>query len=196
MCYNVGRVETTEPLVTGGDEVAEEQQQDTTTVAADPKGETPTWDTWYEQQDETSRALLEQHTAGLKSALDDERSNRKALAKQIADLTKQAEEGSTLKAELQKLTQAQEAASRKAAFYESAPGDVGNLRLAWLAAEDAGLVDREGVANWTALRKQAPELFRTPLAPKGNGGEGNGQSGPSAAPTINDAIRRAAGRLT
>lgn len=157
-------------------------------------GETPNFETWIQTQDETTKALLDKHTAGLKGALDDEKSNRKALAKQIVELSKQAEAGSALKGELDKLTATFEKTSRKATFYETAPADVANLRLAWLAAEDAELVDKDGTANWDALRKQLPELFRKAIVPAGNGGNGAGQTG-QGTQSMNDFIRRSAGRV-
>lgn len=176
-----------------------EQQQDAGQADAGqaeaPKVETTTdFDAWIGAQDDTIKALYEKKTTGLKSALEDERSTRKTLSKQIADLSRQAEEGSKLRGELEKLSAAQEAANRKAAFYEGAPADVTNLKLAWLAADDAGLVDKTGEADWTALRKQMPELFQVKIAPRGNGGEGSGQNGQGAQPGMNHWIRQAAGR--
>lgn len=177
-----------------------EQQQDAAATTGDAgaeanRGETPAdFDAWIQSQGDEIKALYEKKTTGLKSALDDERSTRKTLSKQIADLSRQAEEGSKLRGELEKLSAAQEAANRKAAFYEGAPADVTNLKLAWLAADDAGLVDKTGEADWTALRKQMPELFQVKIAPRGNGGEGSGQNGQGAQPGMNHWIRQAAGR--
>lgn len=171
------------------------EQQDATQDGADTgardAGETPTFDTWLAAQDEGTRTLLEKHTAGLKSALGDEKDNRKVLAKQIVELSKQAEAGSALKTNLDALTSNFEKTSRKATFYESAPGDVRNLKLAWLAAEDAELVDKDGAADWKALRTQAPELFGK-VTP-GNAGNGAGQTG-QGSDTMNSFIRRSAGR--
>lgn len=157
------------------------------------QGETPTFDSWIQAQDDATKAMLEGHTSGLKSSLEDERRERKALAKQIVELSKQAETGSTLKAELDKLAANNEKTSRKANFYESAPADVGNLKLAWLAAEDAGLIDKEGSADWKALREQAPELFRKSIAPPAHAGNGAGQNGQGST-DMNSFIRRSAGR--
>lgn len=159
--------------------------------ATEQQGETPTFDGWLAKQDEGTRALLDKHTAGLKSALDDEKSTRKQLAKQIAELSKQADEGSALKAALEKTSNEYALTSRKATFYEGAPSDLRNLKLAWLAAQDADLIDKEGNADWKALRTQAPELFGK-VTP-GNAGNGAGQTGQGTR-DMNSYIRRAAGR--
>ncbi len=166
-----------------------EETQDTGT--SEQQGETPTFDGWLASQDEATKALLTKHTSGLKSALDDEKSTRKQLAKQIAELSKQAEEGSALKAALEKTSQDYAQTSRKATFYEGAPSDLRNLKLAWLAAQDADLIDKEGTADWKALRAQAPELFGK-VTP-GNAGNGAGQTG-QGVQDMNTFIRRSAGR--
>ena len=166
-----------------------EETQDTGTP--EQQGEMPSFDGWLATQDEATKALLTKHTSGLKSALDDEKSTRKQLAKQIAELSKQAEEGSALKAALEKTSSEYAQTSRKATFYEGAPSDLRNLKLAWLAAQDADLIDKDGTADWKALRTQAPELFGK-VTP-GNAGNGAGQTG-QGTQDMNTFIRRSAGR--
>ena len=44
-----------------------------------------TFDDWYQAADDATKALLDQHTRGLKSALDAERTDRKAAEKALRD---------------------------------------------------------------------------------------------------------------
>lgn len=159
----------------------------------DKPGETPTsFDEWIKAQGEDVQDLFDDHVSGLRSALETERTERKALAKQIRDLGKQTEEGSELRQQLTNLTTALESVQQRTAFYESAPGDVANLKLAYLAASDAGMVDDNGV-DWQAMRQRFPELFKR-VIPAGNAGSGAGQNGAQPQRTMNDFIRAAAGR--
>ena len=79
----------------------------------EPQGETPpadapvTFEAVYKALPEQQRGVLDTHIAGLKSALSDERNGRKALEKQLRDLSKTAEEGSAIKAQLDKLAEEQ-----------------------------------------------------------------------------------------
>jgi len=142
-----------------------------------PKNEQPvTFDAWLTSQDATIKGLIDGHVTGLKSALDSERNERKNLAKQIGDLKGKAEKGSELEKQLETLNAQLEAQSTKAAFYESAPADVANMRLAWMAAQD-GHTDRKGNVDWASLRTAYPELFRKQAAPNANAGNGRGQEG-------------------
>ena len=159
-----------------------------------PPSETPaTFDEWIKGQGDDVQDLFDGYVSGLRSALDSERNERKSLAKQIKDLGKQAEEGSELRQQLTNLTTALESVQRRTAFYESAPGDVANLKLAYLAASDAGMVDDDGV-DWQAMRQRFPELFKRTVVPAGNAGSGAGQNGAQPPHTMNDFIRGAAGR--
>ena len=160
----------------------------------DQPSETPaSFDEWIKAQGDDVQDLFDDHVSGLRSALETERTERKALAKQIKDLGKQAEEGSELRQQLTNLTTALESVQRRTAFYESAPGDVANLKLAFLAASDAGMVDDDGV-DWQAMRQRFPELFKRTVIPAGNAGSGAGQNGAQPQRTMNDFIRAAAGR--
>ena len=83
---------------------------------------------------------------------------------------------------------------RQNTFYDAAhAAGVRNLKLAWMAANDAKLVRDDGTADFSALKERFPELFDagTPK-PRGNAGDGS-----RTAPTtndFNDLIRKAAGR--
>jgi len=166
-------------------------------------GETPapesaavTFETVYGALPPEQRGVIDTHIGGLKSALKDERDGRKALEKQLRDLSRQAEEGSTLRAQLDKLAEDQATTTAKATFFEQAhDAQVKNLRLAWLAAQDYGLVDaKSGEADFAKLRQQAPELFATKPVPSANAGNGAKSDGVSDGRNMNDFIRAAAGR--
>ena len=97
--------------------------------------------------------------------------------------------------QLEKLTGDMGKLDQKAQFYEDAHGaDVANLKLAWIAAQEYGLIGKDGKVDFDQLREQAPELFKKKApAPPGNAGAGAHQSG-ATQPTMNSFIRRAAGR--
>lgn len=154
------------------------------------------FDEWLTGQDETIKGLVTGHISKLQSALTDERQQRRSLAKQIEDLTKQAEQGSELRKQLEKLSGDLDGMGRKVAFYESAPPDCTNTRLAWLAASDAGLIGKDGTVDWAKIKEQNPELFRRPVTPPGNAGSGAKQAGAADARNMNDFIRAASGRPT
>ena len=166
-------------------------------------GETPTpeptavtFETVYGALPPEQRSVIDTHIGGLKSALKDERDGRKQLEKQLRDLSRQAEEGSALRTQLDKLAEEQSTTSAKATFFEQAhDAQVKNLRLAWLAAQDYGLVDaKTGEADFAKLRQQAPELFAAKPVPSANAGNGAGQPGVNDGRNMNDFIRAAAGR--
>lgn len=158
-----------------------------------PSGTPASFDEWITAQGQEVQDMFDGYVSGLRSALESERTERKTLAKQIKDLGKQAEEGSELRQQLTSLTTALESVQQRTAFYESAPGDVANLKLAFLAASDAGMVDDDGV-DWQAMRQRFPELFKRAVIPAGNAGSGAGQNGAQPQRTMNDFIRAAAGR--
>ena len=180
----------------------QDQQQGGGQTETAREGETPsapealTFDAVYKALPEPQRSVIDGHTAGLKSALADERNGRKALEKQLRDLSRQAEEGSTLRAQLDKLAEEQANVTAQAAFFEQAhEAQVKNLRLAWLAAREFGLVDaKSGEADFAKLRQMAPELFAGKPTPQGNAGNGAKQEGVTAGRNMNDWIRSAAGR--
>lgn len=141
------------------------------------------------------QGLYEADVKGLKTSLDSERTQRAELAKQLKDLLPKAEKGSELEKLIGDATTKLEEAERRATFFEEAgKPDVGcqNARLAYLAAQTDGLIDQKGRVNWEALKTSYPELFRKTI-PAGNAGNGAGTP-PPAAKSMNDFIRRAAGR--
>lgn len=152
----------------------------------------PTFDSWFESQPEEIKGLIDSNVSGLKSALDSERNERKSLAKQLSELKGKAEKGSELEQQLTTLSAQLESQAAKAAFYESAPADVANMKLAWMAAQD-GHTDKRGNVDWNSLRSAYPELFRKTVTPPANAGNGRGQEGGNQ-PNMNAFIRAAAGR--
>lgn len=156
--------------------------------------ETQTFDAWYAALSTDVKDLLDDHTSGLKSALDDERRQRKSLATTVKELSKSAEAGSDLQKQLETLTGQMGEADTKATFYEGAhEAGVKNLRLAWIAAKEYDLVDRHGKVDFTQLKTAAPELFASKLPPPANAGSGANQSG-ARVHDMNAAIRQMAGR--
>lgn len=169
-----------------------EQQQDGQ-QADNQQVEALTFDKWLAGQDDGIKDLLDDHTAGLKSALDDERRERKSLAARIKELSKSAENGSELQQQLDALTTQMGEADTKTAFYEAAhEAGVKNLRLAWTAAREFDLVNSKGAVDMAQLKSIAPELFASKSIPVTNGGNGANQSG-AVVPDMNKAIRAMAG---
>lgn len=152
------------------------------------QGETPEpveFDAWLEGQDETVRGLIDGHTKGLKSALDTERNNAKALAKQIRELSGKLDANSDAAKQLTELSGKLETEQKRADFYEAATAaGCRNLRLAWLAASADGL-------TLDQVRAQHPDLFARPAT---NAGNGAATAAGGAARDMNAYIRRAAGR--
>lgn len=153
------------------------------------------WGSWLAEQPDPVKQAYERHTHGLKSALDTERAERKTLAKQFKELAGKAEQGSELQNRLQETVNALEEAEAKAQFFEDAAPVVTNLRVAWMYARAAGLVDKHGAVDMARLRVEAPQLFeRERKPPPGNAGSGARDATTPPVPNMNDFIRRSAGR--
>lgn len=172
------------------------------TAVTDPQGQEPggeeeetavTFDTWLTAQDEQVQTLINDHLGGLSNALKAERAERKTLTKQLRDVTAKLEDGSDLKNQLDRVSSDFDSLERQASFYEDAhAAGVTNLRLAWLAAQDGGLVSKTGTVDIDKLKLQAPELFKKMTIPTGNAG--NGRVHNPQPDDMNQIIRRAAGR--
>ena len=154
-------------------------------------GETPTqslkFDSWFETLEPPQRELVSGHTSSLRGALEVERNDRKALAKQLKELSGKLEANSDAAQQLDALRTQMETTTRRAEFVEEAAlAGCALPRQAWHIAQAEGLT----VAQ---MRSQYPQLFSQ--APKAPGGSGAGTSAPPAVKTsMNDYIRRAAGR--
>lgn len=171
---------------------------------ADGQGGTPngeqgtaevTFDGWYGDQDDAVKSMVDGHISGLKSALDKERGNVKDLAKQLKDLGKAAEEGSDLKKQIDSISaKLEEYETQNAAYETFAEAGVTNFKLAWIAAQQSGAIDKRGNVNLETLRQEYPELFgKKQKTPAGNAGSGTGSGAPGGK-SMNDFIRTAAGR--
>ena len=155
------------------------------------QGETLTFEGWIEKQDEGVRSLLDSHTNGLKSALNTERENRKAFEKQIKELAGSAQKEGEFKNQLTELSAQLELSERRAAFAETALKEgVSNPKALFTLAIAGDFFDKKGNAKFEDLKKEYPEFFVKAI-PKGNAGEG---SNPAPVQSMNDAIRRMAGK--
>lgn len=172
-----------------------------------PAGETPgaqqqpqqqpqDFEAWLSNQPETVRGLYETHTSKLKNALSSERESRKELERQVADLAKKAEKGSEMEQQIARITEQMAEAGRRADFFEAASGaGVKNAKLAYVVAIQDGLIGPKGQVNWEAMKSSYPELFGSkPGSGAGNAGAGTGNPPPASGNSMNDYIRRAAGR--
>lgn len=158
-------------------------------------GGTPTFDDWLGGQSADIRTLIEGHTAGLRSALQSEREQRRQFERELREAASQLEQGSAARTRLEEINQNLDTAERRAAFYESAHASgVTNLALAWLAVQqDPEMSDRRGNVDMARLREKFPELFGRQAAPAGNAGSGT-QTAPASGASMNNFIRAAAGR--
>ena len=148
---------------------------DTETTGGMP-GTTPngTFEDWFANQPDDVKALISDHERGLKSALDAERGNTKALSRQISDLQGAAEKGSELEKQLTTLQARLTESERHASFIDGAAGaGCSNPKAAYkLAKADEDLWKRDGSPDWEAIKETAPEFFRKPTSASGNAGSG------------------------
>lgn len=175
----------------------ENNQQDVQDPApqGDQQPQNETFEAWLGQQPDDVRGRYEQHTSGLRSALESERETRRNLERQIRTAARQQEEGSTARQQLEQIAGQLSEQNHRADFYEEAHRNgVTDLRLAYLAARDAGLIDDRGRVDMNTLRTRYPHLFETRrVAPAGNAGNGTGVD-PKPQSSMNTFIRRSAGR--
>jgi hypothetical protein len=153
------------------------------------------FDSWLASQPEDVKTLLSGHTAGLKNALKSERDARSDLEKQLRDLAAKSEKDSDAQKQLTSMADQMGEADRKAGFYEAAhAAGVKNLKLAYTVAVSDEMFDRRGNINFQAMKEAYPELFGgVQKAPTGNAGSGAG-GGQTTGISMNDFIRRKAGR--
>ena len=162
------------------------------------ESEMPTFETWVADQGDDVQSLIDDHVAGLKSALKAERDQRKTIEKQLRDAAGELEKGSKAREQLDTIATDLSALERQTAFYESAHGaGISNLRLAWVVVgNDDSLTDASGAVDMKRLRESYPELFATAKNVAGNAGDGTGGKQATSTKSMNDFIRRSAGRTT
>ena len=148
-----------------------EQEPNGGTPETNPNG---TFDEWFESQPEDVKTLITEHEKGLKSALESERGNTKALSRQISDLQGAAEKGSALEQQLTALQAKLTESERHANFIDGASSaGCTNPKAAYkLAKADEDLWRRDGSPDWDAIKETAPEFFRKPNNGSGNPGSG------------------------
>lgn len=153
------------------------------------------YDEWLKAQPDEVKTLLDSNTKGLKGALESERESRKKLEKELRDMAGKADKGSEAQNKLNELADQVSEADRRAEFYEAAhQAGVTNLKLAYLVAQTEDLFDRRGQVNFEAMKAQFSELFGgKPKTPAGNAGTGT-DGGNASGTTMNQFIRKAAGR--
>lgn len=152
-----------------------------------------TWESVLEGFTPQQKAAFDKHVAALKAPDEDDRKARKALEKQVADLSKAAEEGSDLKKQLDDLSAQLTEQTARADFAEEAHREgVSNVRLAYVAAKEDGLIDSKGRCNFGKLKEGYPELFaKAEAKPKGDAGKASGSDRTDGGMT--SLIREAAG---
>jgi len=152
------------------------------------------FDVWLGQQDEKVKAAYEEHVTGLKNTVKATREERDQFAKELRDAAGKVAKGSEAEKALNDMAAKYEVAERRASFYEEATRpEIGcrNPKVAFALAVADDLFDKKGIPNWTAIKAAAPELFGV-AAPRSNAGNGTGS--PPKNESMNDLIRRAAGR--
>lgn len=136
-----------------------------------------TFEEYLGSVDDKTRELYEKHTAGLKSALEKEREERKSLSDRIKEIAPKAEKGSELESRLAETLKMLEDAEkrnletdRRAKFIEQAiRPEIGcsNVNAAYKIALADNLFDKNGDPIWPELKKNAPELFRSKVTDAG-----------------------------
>jgi hypothetical protein len=171
----------------------------TTGVTNDPPAapKSPaSWEEYMASLPDDLQGLYEAHTTGLRNTVQATRSERDALSRQLADITKAlGKDPSEAKRLLEQMSSDLDSARLRADFYEIAgrpETGCSNPRLALLAAQEIGAIDAKGRVSWETLKTQFPELFQK-RAPDGRAGVGTGTP-PPARIDMNAMIRRAAGR--
>jgi hypothetical protein len=154
------------------------------------------FESWITGQPKEVAAMLDGHTAGLRSALESEREIRKGNEKNLRELAEKAEKGSESQKRLTEMADQIAEADKKADFYEEAHrAGVSNLKLAYIMASQDELFDKRGRVNFEAMKKDYPELFGREAGAAGNAGSGTGTRPPGKG-DMNEFIRRSAGRVT
>lgn len=152
------------------------------------------YENWLSKQPEEIQELITRQQRALREALVDERSRRKQLASAVKSLEAKTTGDQDIQAELAAIRGQLTEAQQRTQFYESAPPDIVNPRLAFIAAREIGAISNKGErVDWDLLRRDMPELFRKIQIPPANAGAGARQDG-AAGTSMNDFIRTALSR--
>lgn len=159
------------------------------------------WEAVLSELPAEKQELYQKHVSGLLNSVKATRAERDDLAKQIRDLSAKQEKGSDTQKELEQLSSELEAAAERAVIAEkrvkfaeeAARPEIGcvNARAAWLVAVAEDAFTKQGDPDWDKIRKAAPQLFAI-KASRSNAGNGTKDEHKSV--SMNDYIRRSAGR--
>lgn len=159
------------------------------------KPDAPVWDTWYPSQPDEVRSMIDGNTAGLKSALEAERAQRKAIEADLKKLSKGLE-GDAL-AQLEGIQSRLASETQRASFYESAAAaGVTDFKLAYVAARESGALTDSGGCDFAQLKAQHPSLFKPTADPPGHAGRGAGKRRNGGTMDANTALRTLLGATT
>ncbi len=188
--------DTTDKDVAAGDAQRDAAATQDAQQSANDAGGTPVpFDEWLKAQPEDAQKRISENVSGLKSALAAEREASREREKELRKLADAAEKGSEAQKKLEALADQLAESDRRADFYEAAQREgVTNMRLAYTVAVQDELFDRRGNPQFDEMRTAYPELFvAQQAAPAGHAGAGT-QKPPATKVSMNDFIRRAAGR--
>ena len=164
---------------------------DSETEEAEPDVDELVYENWLNKQPGEIQELVTRQQRALRDALVDERSRRKQLSASVKSLEAKTTGNAEVQAELAAMRGQLKDAQQRTQFYESAPSDVANPRLAFIAAKEIGAISEKGErVDWDQMRKEMPELFRKVSIPTANAGAGAKQDG-AAGTSMNDFIRTA-----
>lgn len=195
---------TQTPATPGGATPPSTTQTSSATPPPSQSATPATWDEWLAAQPEAQRAVIadlhSKKVQTLEGTLTKERDDRKKLEKDLREMAGKAEAGSDAQNKLTAMADQVAVSDRRADFYEAAAKpEVGlvDIKAAWLIAnaEPNVYFDKRGNLQIDQLKKDHPALFAQPKpAPRANAGNGTQNADGSGAVSMNDFIRRAAGR--
>ena len=161
----------------------------------DQENEEMGWDAFHSALPEAAQKLIADREVGLRSALKTERDARGDAEKNLREAAAELKEGSDAQKKLLELADTEAAASQKAEFYEEAhEADVKNLKLAYIVAVQDGLISKTGKIDFKTMKESYPELFAKKFVADGGAGAGTGTKQPGGNVSMNDIIRKKAGR--
>lgn len=172
--------------------------QNATDTSQEARTAPPTPDEWYSSLDETTKPLVDAYAGKLKTALDNERKQRKEYEKTIKELSAKAGKDNALSAELEQLRDKVTETSRQNAFYEAANSrdDLPRNRVAaaYKIAKLDNLIDDDGTVDWDTMKAAHDYLFvEVSKKVAGNAGNGAGTK-PQPKVDMNGLMRRQVGR--